>query len=94
MIEVTITPLERGDHVDVVVIASQAEISGFVERVDFGARYQRVDVGGDRELELGKLVHVGSIEFRKDGRWQLALRTPAAEVVKRLPVGSTQRSEK
>jgi hypothetical protein len=87
--EVTISPLERGDFVDVVVRAGQEEMNAFVDRLDMNARYQRLPLSNDQVLELARIVDIRPIEFADDGRWELLIRTPAAEVLKTDALGGS-----
>ena len=87
--EVSISPLERGDFVDVLVRAGQEDMNAFVDCIDTGARYQRVPLSNGQVLELARIVDVQPIEFNADGRWEIRIRTPAAEVLKNDALGGS-----
>lgn len=80
-VEVLIRPLERGEFVDVLVRADQGELTALLDRFDMAAEHQRVPIGQGRLLDLGRIVDLKPIEFGEDGRWELSVRTSAAEVL-------------
>lgn len=79
--EVSISPLDDGAEVEVVVRTVQDEMSALVQRLDMGARHQRVQLAENQVLELARILDIQPIEFGQDGRWELRIRTPAAGVL-------------
>lgn len=87
MISVTITPLERGEHVSVVAVGPQSEIADLAQSIDFGRKYQLhpiVVAEGERDLEVSNMVDLDPIDFDGD-LWVFKFRARRADVVRRRP---------
>jgi hypothetical protein len=90
MVALSIMPLARGEHVDVEAIGDEGEISDLARAIDYGAKYQRVAISPESELELSNIVNVEPVTFLSDGRWSLQLRAGRADVLSRRPKLSTK----